>query len=359
MIKLLIGLESALLDDQCERVELHDTRGQKAQVYTRQGEDSWVTLDPESDSLHTRRLRETIDAEFGRTCDELACFVRQEKIVYSASRGAVRMRREPRTDLGGDEAAEHAQLEAITNALGIAKSKRGGKIPQALQFSRVVEEALSGKGAVRVLDLACGRSYLGFVLMHLLASHGREARLHGVDSNPALVDKCREITAELGWTNTAFETADLAQYSVEPDSCDVLVSLHGCDTLSDEAIRVAVESRVPLLFVAPCCQQELRNQWRRHPLQWISRYGLLEQRLADVLTDGFRCLVLEAMGYRVRVLRFVAAEITPKNLILEARLSSSPDRERAQTARAFMKRFGVRPRIAELLDTVGAENEAG
>ena len=98
----------------------------------------------------------------------------------------------------------------------------------------------------------------------------------------------------------------------------------------------------------------MRNQWRRHPLSWIAQYGLLETRLADVLTDAFRALVLEALGYRVKVIRFVAAEVTPKNLIIEARLVGGLDAEKIHLAQAFMKQWGVRPRLAELLDRVGS-----
>ena len=129
--------------------------------------------------------------------------------------------------------------------------------------------------------------------------------------------------------------------------------------MSDEAIRIACGGRVPLLFVAPCCQHELRHQWKAHPLQWVSRYGLLEQRLADVLTDAFRCTVLEALGYRVKVLRFAAPDITPKNLLIQAQLASGPDPRRAADARTFLRQFGVRPRLAALLEADAADTAQG
>jgi hypothetical protein len=174
--------------------------------------------------------------------------------------------------------------------------------------------------------------------------------LHGIDRDPELVAKCRDITKALGWPDTAFETADLRSYSIGPDEYDVVVSLHACDTLSDEAIRIACEGRVPLAFLAPCCQHELRHQWKDHPLEWMARYGLLEQRLADVLTDGLRCLAMDAMGYQVNVLRFVEPEITPKNILIQGRLVSEPRPARVKEARAFMELFHVRPRLAAFLD---------
>ena len=159
----------------------------------------------------------------------------------------------------------------------------------------------------------------------------------------------RRAIEALGWSDSTFEVADLAAYSVQPDAHDIAVSLHGCDTLTDEALRIGWEGRVPLLFVAPCCQHELRHQWRDHPLDWMSRYGLLEQQLADVVTDGFRCLVLEALGYRVKVIRFADPDVTPKNLLIQARLTSDPREGPARKAEAFLEQFGVSPRLAEVL----------
>jgi hypothetical protein len=61
-------------------------------------------------------------------------------------------------------------------------------------------------------------------------------------------------------------------------------------------------------------------------------------------------MVLEAMGYRVKVLRFAAPDVTPKNLLIQAELTGGPRPERAEAARDFLRRFGVRLRLAALLE---------
>jgi hypothetical protein len=351
----LLGLEATLADEACERVELRSASGETVRLFVRQGEDAWVPDDPEREPIHGRELLAQIRAAFGETCDGMVCCVADEQVVYAIEGGSVRIRRGPRER--GPRDAAPVDLAPVAEALGIPRSRRKAKLKQAVQFARIVEAALPGerKGALRVLDLACGRSYLGLVLVHLLAARGREVTLRGVDADPTLVEKCHEIASTLAWSNCAFEAADLAAYAAEPDSFDVAVSLHGCDTLTDEAIRIACEARVPLVFVAPCCQHELRHQWGEHPLRWVARYGLLEQRLADVLTDGFRCLVMEALGYQVKALRFTAPDVTPKNLLLQARLASGPRRARARDAVAFMRQFGVRPTLAPLLEQAGVQ----
>jgi len=349
----LIGLESALVDEGCERVELRSASGGAATVFVRQAEDTWQPEDPASDPIHGKELLERIQAEFGDAFDSVACCLGDEEVVYAVEGGSVRIRRMPRAERA--RGAAPGGLEQVAEALGIPKSKRRAKLKQAVQFGRIVEAALAGekRRGLRVLDLACGRSYLGFVLVHLLRAGGRDVTLHGVDSSATLVEKCEEIAERLGWADCAFEAAELAGYGVEPEAFDIVVSLHGCDTLTDEAIRVAVEARVPLLFVAPCCQHEMRHQWKQHPLQWVARYGLLEQQLADVLTDAFRCLVLEALGYKVKALRFAAPDVTPKNVLLQARLTSGPRPARARDAVAFIKQFGIRPALAPLLERAG------
>ena len=348
----LIGLESVVSDERCDAVRLSRPDGGAEVVYLRQDGEGWTTADQGSDPIHTEQLLAAIGEAFGREYDTLECFVADEKVEYVLGRGAVVTRRVPRkkAERFGEPAAESRTLAEV---LGIPGSKRRPKFRQAYQFAVLVLAALPPDNGVplRVLDCACGRSYLGFVLLDLLSARGRSATLHGVDSDGVLVEKCREIAGDLGWTNCTFETADLATYG-PAGTWDAVVSLHGCDTLTDDAIRIGCKAGVPLICVAPCCQHELRHGWKTHPLGWTKRYGLVEQRLADALTDGFRCLVLEALGYRVQVLRFTSQEVTPKNLLIRARLAGGHRPGRLAEARAFLKQFNARPRLAGLLDSV-------
>ena len=347
----LLGLDSTLADEGCDRVELAVASEDARVVFVRQGQDAWAAEDGHLPPFDTQELQRRIRREFGRTCDRLVCFLPLEEVVYAAEGGAVNVTRQARADTHPD--TERPDLEAVARALGIPKSKRKAKFKQARQFASIVELALSKthSGDLRILDMACGRSYLGFVLVQLLGAGARKVSLHGIDSEPPLVEKSRQIASTLQWTNCTFEVADLEAYSVPPDTYDVALSLHACDTLTDEAIRIACQARTPLIFVSPCCQNELRQKWGKdRPLRWMSRYGLLEERLADVLTDGFRCLVMEAIGYRVKTIRFTDPDVTPKNLLIQARLSTGPTAERAREAAEFLKQFHVRPRLAALLD---------
>ena len=50
----------------------------------------------------------------------------------------------------------------------------------------------------------------------------------------------------------------------------------------------------------------------------ITKFGTMEERQAELLTDGLRALLMEACGYQVKVLEFVSVEHTPKNMMLIA-----------------------------------------
>ncbi|HIJ72712.1 MAG TPA: methyltransferase [Candidatus Hydrogenedentes bacterium] len=350
----LMGIESNLANKGCERVELlHQANGRRS-AFVRQDEETWHVQDSESVSLHTAELQERLVANFGLNYDRLVCRFSDHEVMYTLNQGEVNMTHKPLSQEAKSGAARR-EWKALTDALGIPRSKRRHKLKQAEQFAHIVKEGLdkADNREVRVLDVACGRSYLGFVLCHVLFASGFRPWMHGVDADPVLVDKCHDIAGALGWRDCVFEVANLEHYAAEPGRYDVLVSLHGCDALSDEAIRIGVDAKIPLLFVAPCCQQELRRTWGPHPLQWIRYYPVLEERLADILTDGFRSLVLEAMGYRVTALRFVAPDVTPKNLLIQAKMVSRPCRDRAAEAKEFQRLFSVQPRLSSLLDRIG------
>ncbi len=354
MLFVLMSLESTLRDEECQRAELRRSRDGYAQGYFREDKDAWTRQDDPGAHLDAARLTAELTAAFGDAFDELHCMLANEEIVYQLDpvRRAVKMLRQALPIESVDAGPHREAWQALCEALGIPKSSRKHKLQQATRFALMVAEALeeSGKAAVRLFDAACGRSYLGFVLVHILQARGLDVSLHGVDSNDTLTGTCQRIQQTLGWTNARFEAHDLATYQIAPDTYDVLVALHACDTLTDEAIRLAITGRVPHVFLAPCCQKEFRELWHDTPLDWLLRHGVLEERLADVLTDSLRVLVLEAVGYRVRPVRFAAPDITPKNLLIHATYSGDVEPARFDEAKEFCNTFHLHPRIMDILE---------
>ena len=72
-------------------------------------------------------------------------------------------------------------------------------------------------------------------------------------------------------------------------------------------------------MVAPCCHKQIRKQLKpADELSLMTKFGILEERLAESLTDLMRALILEAYGYQTKVFEFINSEHTPKNLMISA-----------------------------------------
>jgi SAM-dependent methyltransferase len=203
---------------------------------------------------------------------------------------------------------------------------------------------------IRIVDAGCGKAYLSLALV----AYGRECGTHvdlvGLDVNPAVVETVRGVADRLGYEEARFEATSIEAY--EDDApVDLLVSLHACDTATDEAIAAGVRLQAEAIVVAPCCHHELAGQIEGRSGDALLRHGLLLGRQADLVTDALRAAALEIEGYRVDVIEFVSAEHTAKNLLLRAAREPSPGRARRALAqyRELRDRYGVDPAIGRLL----------
>ena len=78
------------------------------------------------------------------------------------------------------------------------------------------------------------------------------------------------------------------------------------------------------------------------------RHGIVRERMAALLTDEIRSLVLEDRGYRVDVIEFVDLENSPKNLMLRARRTGRRSEKGRALAREFAERYGFTQTLLEL-----------
>jgi SAM-dependent methyltransferase len=209
---------------------------------------------------------------------------------------------------------------------------------------------LWARDRIRVVDAGCGKAYMSLALVAYGREVGTRVELVGLDSNPSVIETVRGVAERLGYDEASFEATAIADYeSVEP--IDLLVSLHACDTATDEAIAAGVRLGAEAIVVAPCCHHELAAQIAANEKDALLRHGLFLGRQADLVTDALRAAALEMLGYRVDVMEFVSAEHTAKNVMLRA--ESAPSAARAERATAeyseLRDRWGVEPAIGRLL----------
>jgi hypothetical protein len=184
----------------------------------------------------------------------------------------------------------------------------------------------------------------------------------GIDHNPAARKRNTRVVEALDWQDHlrfVDATIEAAELDVQPD---VVLALHACDTATDDALARAVGWEAPLVLAAPCCHHDIQKQLKSvtppAPYALMTRYGIVRERFADVLTDSLRAAVLRQVGYRVEVVQFVDSQHTPRNLLLRAaRTGAKPTADLEAEYEALVTEWQVKPRLAQLL--LPAEPAAG
>ncbi len=233
----------------------------------------------------------------------------------------------------------------ITDETQRVKPSMYGKFKQICHFIELIDglirdSDLREKNLLSVADIGSGKGYLTFALYdHLTAKLSKTAQVCGIEVRLELVKLCADIARNSGFSGLKFEAAKAAD--VATSAVDILIALHACDTATDDAIYQGIKAGASLIVVAPCCQHELAPQLSRTDaaLEGLMKFGLFKQRQADLITDAARCLLLEASGYRVKVIEFVSTEHTAKNIMIAGVRDDSVDRAEARREYDALKAF--------------------
>ncbi len=232
---------------------------------------------------------------------------------------------------------DHSRHRVLGNApwLPAHPDKRRQIDRYAEIFSHLAQECRWPAAPV-IADMGCGKGYLTFAVWHLLRDRG--ARVIGVEQRPELVAAANQLAQQISATGLEFVPGTIA--NVELPTLDGLIALHACDTATDDAIRRGITQKAQLIIVAPCCHRQIRPQLGKpEPLAPVLAHRLMAERMAEWATDGLRILALEAEGYRVKAIEFVASEHTPKNLMIAAIRTGKPGN--GEQVAAFKKFFGI------------------
>ena len=252
----------------------------------------------------------------------------------------------------------------ISDASGKVKASKMDKYMQVEEFLRLLTPTLtqaitaghlespSPAKPLTIVDLGCGHAYLTFATHQYLQSTGMNIRVIGIDVRATSRDRNNEIAEKLGISRTIeFLAEEISQTSLT--HADVAIALHACDTATDDAIAWALRSDAKLLMIAPCCHHDIQSQLTDSPEPWslITRYGIMRERLADLLTDAFRMQILKLRGFRVEAIEFVGGEHTPRNLMIRAVKTSAPvDPIEITRYEEMTAAWKVKPALADLLN---------
>ncbi len=261
-----------------------------------------------------------------------------------------------------DPAAPWLHALGITSARGEILAPAQDKWRQINKFLEIVGPLVQHLDVAEphIADMGCGKGYLTFALFDFLKNKlGLRPKITGIELRPALVAAGNKLAQQVDFQGLNFVAADIATFS--PERLDMLIALHACDTATDLALARGIRSGARVIVVAPCCHKQIRREMAaQNELAPLLRHGILEERQAEILTDGIRALLLEAEGYRTKVFEFISTEHTAKNVMITAELDGKKRAAaRAQVA-ALKAGFGVGQHFLEglLVENFGQTTDA-
>ena len=213
----------------------------------------------------------------------------------------------------------------VTTSEDVIKKDMHDKYRQINKYLEVIENMVIKKTSektLRIYDAGSGKGYLTFALYdYLKNSLKNEVKITGIEFRQELVDKCNKISEKAKFENLNFVQGTIIDANIK--NVDIFIALHACDTATDEAIYRGITENAKFIVVAPCCQKQIRKEMSvTNVLSSLTKYGILKERQAVILTDGLRALILEANGYKTKVFEFISTEHTPKNIMIVAEKST-------------------------------------
>ena len=226
------------------------------------------------------------------------------------------------------DSAALLRVIGLADGEGKIRASMRGKYDQVNEFLKVVGETIEADGErdklkeFTVVDCGCGKAYLTLALYFYLTEVMKFGwvRVIGIDRRDDVIASAKKMAEQLGiGEKTEFTVADLKNFQLADKSVDMVVSLHACDTATDEALARGVEWKARYILSAPCCQHELQKTLSddNGAFAGLMRQSILRERLCDILTDSFRAMILRILGYKTKVIEFVSNEATARNIMLK------------------------------------------
>lgn len=229
------------------------------------------------------------------------------------------------------------------------------KYKQINRFVEIIDDEIKKNDykELTILDFGCGKSYLTFVLYYYFVEIKKiNVKMIGLDLKEDVIKKCNDIAKRYKYDNLHFELGDINGFKYN-NKVDMVITLHACDTATDYALYNAIKWNSKMIFSVPCCQHEFNKQMKSDEFSILTKYGIIQERMAALMTDSVRANLLEAMVYKTQLLEFIDIAHSPKNILIRAsksKISLDKKKEALDEINRLNKEFNFSPTLYKLLE---------
>jgi len=218
------------------------------------------------------------------------------------------------------------------------------KFKQLNRYLELVEDVIDNidQDFIRIIDFGCGKAYLTFALYHYLVEvSNKDVEIIGLDLKENVIQFGNETAQALGYDKLKFLKGDIQSFN-EERPVDMVISLHACDTATDDSLIKGIQWGAKVIMAVPCCQHELFSKVKSDSLNGVLKYGIYKERISALLTDALRASLLEQNGYKVDAVEFISLEHTAKNIMLRAVKSENQDKNVNEEYDKLKEIFGIK-----------------